>query len=205
MRKTAKELEMLYQSSQAERKALRATYDIKLAKHRQKALVLNDCDRLEEAAALMQDLVVKSKFDYFHAAVIYSRGETASDCEKACHYAEQAIRLNEDNDPSDEFYQQARLVFEYSFDTWKISEGKMPKYGKKKSSDSSDDGFGLNANHNNAAIPKPNPMAMTPMNQQKKALDKKKEEALKPNPIVCRKCGDSGHSSASCVKPKKPG
>ena len=205
MRKTAKELEMLYQSSQEERKELRKIYEAKLVERQQKALVLNDFERIEIVNVLMQELVVKSKFDYFHAAVIYSRGEVASDYKRACYYAEQALRLNEENDPSDEFYQQVRLIYEHSFDKWKKSEGKIPRYGSKKRSDSGDNEFGLKINHDKTATPKPNPMVLTPLDPQKKDKDKKKEEELKAKQIVCRKCGDSGHSSVSCLKPKKPG
>jgi hypothetical protein len=204
MRKTTKELEMLYHASQEERKELRETYDMTLVNQKQESLLLNDFDRIEAAAVLMQELGVKSKFDYFYAAVIYSRGETTSDYKKACSYSEQAIRLNEDNDPSDEFYQQASSVYEHSFDKVRLSEGKMPRYGSKKYSDSNDYGLELNGNNNKTTTPKPNPMAITPLNLQKKDNDKKKEEELKTKPSVCGKCGESGHFSSSCLKPKKP-
>ena len=49
------------------------------------------------------------------------------------------------------------------------------------------------------------PMTLTSLNPQKEGGDKKKEEELEANPIVCMKCGASGHSSGSCIRPKKPG
>lgn len=85
-------LALLYEASHEEREALRKILDRRLAEEAQKTLSLNDFDRKEQVDAIMQDLLFKTKMDYFHAAMIYYQGsETVEDVKKARQYAENAL------------------------------------------------------------------------------------------------------------------
>lgn len=205
MVKTAQKLlEELYKASLEEREALRKISDVQLAENKKKAMDLNDFDRREHVDAAMQELLIKNKFDYFHAAMIYSHGATLADYKKTNHYAEQALNLNDDDNFSKEASRQLRAVYELSYDKWQVADGKKPKYASKKSSDKrEEDELRLKA----GKAPMMKPPLMPPMDSAKKNQEQKKkeEEELKASQVACGNCGEKGHSSTSCIKPKKKG
>jgi hypothetical protein len=197
-------LEELYRASLEENKALRKIADIRLAENKKQALEFNEFERRDQVDALMQEILIKNKLDYFHAAMIYSHGETLADYKKTNRYAEQALNLNDEIMFSEETNRQLRAVYERSYDKWQVAEGKKPKYSSKNSSDPrEEDERRLTA----GKTPMLKPPLMQTLDLEKKNKEKKKkeEEERKSSQVACDNCGDNGHSSASCLKPKKKG
>lgn len=90
---TNEELLKLYMADQAERRRLLQTKDKREVASMKEIILINDAKRRELAADLMPEATSYTKsdvLDYFHAAVIFSRGNSKSDRERAHGYAKKA-------------------------------------------------------------------------------------------------------------------
>jgi hypothetical protein len=193
-------LEMLYKASLEERDALRNIPDIRSAEKKRRALELNESDRREHVDALMQAILIKNKRNYFHAAMIYSHGKALADYTKTIHYAEQAFNLNDGVVFLKKELRQLKAVYEQAYDRKQVALGKSPIYRIKTNLDSSREEQSL---LRAGRTPTPKPSFTRLLDDQKKR--KEAEEAYQASRISCSNCNGRGHSSISCMKPKKKG
>lgn len=109
------ELRSLYEADQNERKQWAATGNIN-----DQMLREHDAQRRQRAAELMAAGALRVAEDYYHAAMIFQRGETVQDVWQAHQLASTAATLG---------CSPARWLAAASLDRWLMYQGRPQRYG----------------------------------------------------------------------------
>jgi len=189
-----------------------------------------DKERRMEVTQRISQIINKTPEDYYYAAAIYDHGDSIEDYKQGYTYAREAKIGKYDDRP---IAHKIREVFAYTYDRWQLSQQKPQEYGTTYAGKNDEikgwkigelvpphknyiyDRKKMDLKRNELGIKpldeqekdwgiKPKPIKIPTLNPTEyKKIRKEKEEEVKPKPIVCSNCGEEGHFSGMCIRPKK--
>jgi hypothetical protein len=190
----------------------------------------HDKERRVAVSKLIPKIKNKTPEDYYYAAAIYDHGNSIDDYKQGNIYASEAKIDRYDDRP---IAHKIREVYAYTHDRLQLTQQKPQEYGTTYAGKNDEikgwkigelvpphknyiyDRQKMDLKRNELGIKsldeqekdwgiKPKPIKIPTLNPtESRKTRKEKEDEVKPKPIVCGNCGEEGHFSGMCIRPKK--